>query len=78
MNDDLISPTTVGGQTWSVCGVNLCRAELESTILWVVVTEMVVRVNGLELEGWLENDLSVWGSRLPVVGWKGCRFLHFI
>ena len=37
MNDDLISPTTVGGDTWSVYGVRICRTELDSTSLWVVV-----------------------------------------
>ena len=38
MYDDLISPITDGGdETWSVHGVRLCREELESTSLWVVV-----------------------------------------
>ena len=42
--------------------------DYEGTLVLVEVTEVVVMVNGLELEGWLENDLSVWGFRLLVIG----------
>ena len=35
MYDDLISPTTDGGD--EVCGIIVCRVELYLTILWVVL-----------------------------------------
>ena len=38
MNKDLISPTTFGNdETWLVCEVRLCREELDSMSLWVVL-----------------------------------------
>ena len=44
MYDDLISPMTDGGdETWLVCGMRFCRANLDSTSLWVVVIYWALR-----------------------------------
>ena len=38
MYDDLMIPITDGGDgTWALCGMSLCREELDSTSLWVVL-----------------------------------------
>ena len=33
----------------------------ETLVSMVVMVVVTVMVNGLELEGWLENDLLAWG-----------------
>ena len=43
MYEDLISPITLGGETWSVCKVRLCRVELDSVILCVVLICVALR-----------------------------------
>ena len=44
MYDDLMIPITDGGdETWVVCGMRLCRAEFDSTILWVVLISWDLR-----------------------------------